>query len=42
MTECMFCGEEYEPQFSDADRPDDYCSAEHQRLAFGDAAGGIQ
>ena len=35
LVECMFCGDEYDPQFSDADRPRDYCCAEHERLAFG-------
>jgi hypothetical protein len=31
--ECVFCGDEYDPQSSDAERPDDYCSADHQRAA---------
>jgi len=34
LIECVFCGDEYDPKRSDADRPRDYCSAEHQRLAF--------
>lgn len=38
MPECMFCGEEFEPQYSTAERADDYCSSEHQQLAF--AGGG--
>lgn len=33
--ECVFCGEEYDPANSDADRPRDYCCADHQRSAFG-------
>ena len=34
LLECVYCGNEYDPEFSDAPRPRDYCSAEHQRLAF--------
>lgn len=34
LLECMFCGEEYDPEYSDAGRPRDYCCAEHQREAF--------
>jgi hypothetical protein len=32
--ECVYCGDEYDPKRSDADRPRDYCCAEHQRAAF--------
>lgn len=34
LLECVYCGDEYDPEFSDAPRPRDWCSAEHQRLAF--------
>lgn len=34
LLECVFCDEEYDPEFSDAPRPRDYCSADHQRYAF--------
>ncbi|MCU1656134.1 MAG: hypothetical protein JWO57_790 [Pseudonocardiales bacterium] len=32
--ECVFCGDEFDPERSDAARPRDYCCADHQQLAF--------
>lgn len=37
LPECAFCGEEYDPDDSDADRDDTYCSDECQWLAYGGA-----